>query len=615
MGRSVRNIPLGTFDGNVAKSNAHTGFHFTHHESGEEIILSNSKSIKNKYTGLYFFSSRNVTITNSLFADNTRYGILLRGMDNTYLQDAVILGITSETKTLVKAPYFNQPCITYNYDPPAGLNMPTNIYWWDQRDNVGLTLTDVIFDDFDHSDKCSPSTPISFRTDDQRNNHFDYVTMFKNVTLKGSKKMDASSSAERNVKDIVIHDTDGSSDPSGQASHGVFVSDVNWLKHFSGGECKKYSDGISYCANNCYRTVSFMVEQSTTTEFDLRITRITDGKKTMVPFTYKYDDDEQRKHLETNYRFFSASLPQGSYQVEFLKDFELQWPTFIIPRWEGVPACEGYFSASDITVLEPEPLSCDELIVNGDMEQGRYSWHHRDNLVYRSDALEVVRDGGINNSTALRNNKRSRDYFGIGQNLDTRCLRKSLDEFYEIDLYFRLEEGTAPFTCNRFSTSSGVRCPYIDVIMTSYIEEELIRTSKTPKSRVVIQNDVGDWNYLHGVFKVEEEISLSQRVFITLKGAATKFSMIMDNVSIKKMPGICGGDLIRNGNFEENDKFWYVLSTAKLDIETFNINTITNKALKVFDKGSGDSGTRQYLYIDSSCFKAKQRYKVTGKIL
>ena len=67
MGRSVRNIPLGTFDGNVAKSNAHTGFHFTHHESGEEIILSNSKSIKNKYTGLYFFSSRNVTITNRCF--------------------------------------------------------------------------------------------------------------------------------------------------------------------------------------------------------------------------------------------------------------------------------------------------------------------------------------------------------------------------------------------------------------------------------------------------------------------------------------------------------------------------------------------------------------------
>ena len=582
--------------------------YFSHHKSDEEIVLSNIKSIKHKEDGLYFHDSFKVTIVHSLVADNTRNGIYMKSTDNIHIQNVVILGITSETKTLVKSPYFDQPCITSGYMPPIGLNMPTNIRWWDHRDNIGLTLTNVAFNDFDHSDKCAPSVPISFHTIDQLNNHFDYMTMLKNVTFEGSKKMDASTSAENDVKDIVIHDLDGSSDPLGQASHGMFVSNVNRLKTFSDGECNKYSDGISYCANSCYRTVSFMVEQSRTAEFDLRITRMSDGKNTLVPFTYKFDDDEQNKHYDENYRFFSASLPEGSYQVEFLKDLQLEWPTFVLPRWEGIPSCEGYVSAANITLLEPEP-SCDKLIMNGDMEQGRYSWYHRE-LNIKDNSLEIVEGGGINNSTALKSNRRSRSFMGIGQNLDTRCMHQNLNEFYEIELYFRLEEGTIPFACNRYS-SDGSRCPYIGLTMHNYIDEELKETTKTLKSKVTYPyEDVGDWSYLHGVFRVEEEISSSERVFIYLKDAPKKFSVLMDNMSVNKMPGICGGDLIRNGNFEENDKFWYVLSTAKLGIETFS-----NKALKVYDKGGGDHGAKQYLYIDSSCFSKRQRYMVTGKIL
>jgi len=38
--------------------------------------------------------------------------------------------------------------------------------------------------------------------------------------------------------------------------------------------------------------------------------------------------------------------------------------------------------------------------------------------------------------------------------------------------------------------------------------------------------------------------------------APTNADIIIDNVSVKKLPRICGDGLIRNGIFDENSKFW-----------------------------------------------------------
>ena len=44
---------------------------------------------------------------------------------------------------------------------------------------------------------------------------------------------------------------------------------------------------------------------------------------------------------------------------------------------------------------------------------------------------------------------------GIVQNLDMRCIHQNVNEFYEIELYFRLESGTTctPFIYNPFKVS------------------------------------------------------------------------------------------------------------------------------------------------------------------
>ena len=71
-----------------------------------------------------------------------------------------------------------------------------------------MTFTNVLFMDFDHSDECEKSEPIIFRTRDNACNHFDYLAMFQNITMTGTKIMDASTTDQEGVKGIIIHDID-----------------------------------------------------------------------------------------------------------------------------------------------------------------------------------------------------------------------------------------------------------------------------------------------------------------------------------------------------------------------------------------------------------------------
>ena len=93
-----------------------------------------------------------------------------------------------------------------------------------------------------------------------------------------------------------------------------------------------------------------------------------------------------------------------------------------------------------------------------------------------------------------------------------------------------------------------------------------------------------------------------------VEGAHKDYDMIINKVSVRKLPGICGDDLIRNGNFEQNGKFWQRYGNVHLDIES-----LPNKNLKVSKKPSSREGVQQELFIDKLCFKSKQRFHVTGK--
>ena len=602
----MRNIIAGVFSNNAAKSNYEDGMRFQYFESGET-VLTEIRAIKNRSHGLALYTSFNASITDSVFADNTQIAINLQSSDNIHFHDTVVIGVTSETKTLVRSADFKRPCVSSGYESPIGLKIPTAIYRWDFSDNIGTTLTNVVFSDFDHSDECEASIPMAFFSSDSDNNidHFNYLTMFSNVTFEGSKLVDALSSDADGVKDIVIHDIDGQSDPLGMASKGMLVSNVNWLKAFAAGSCQKYPYGVSYCADSCYRTVSLMVDQ-TDSDLDVRVTRLSDGKSTIFPYTFKWDDDPHSKHYSERFRFFPLSLPEGSFKVEFLKDFQPTWPRFVLQRWEGIPACEGYLSPANIELIEP-PSSCDDLIINGDMELSTDYWYHSNGGPINYGRLRSVDGGGIDNSIALRVYNRRNVYSGVGQNIDTRCLRENLNEYYEIELYFRLEQGTSPFICNPYSGNWADRCPTVHFDRKKQADENIESTASTDHARVVVPNNLGDFNLLHGVFKIDESLQSLDRLYMYVTMAPRKYDIIIDNFSVKKLPGICGGDLIRNGNFDSNGKYWTNYLRGAIDIDMSS-----NKSLKVSKPRSFD-GALQYLYVDTSCLKVNDRYLVTGK--
>ena len=107
---------MGLFRNNVAMSNGYRGFSFAYHESGQEIVFNQIKAIKNKVNGFYFYASSNVTLVDCLFADNTGNSMEMRFIDNVQIQNSVVRGYTTETRALVKPPYFNKPCISQHFN-------------------------------------------------------------------------------------------------------------------------------------------------------------------------------------------------------------------------------------------------------------------------------------------------------------------------------------------------------------------------------------------------------------------------------------------------------------------------------------------------------------------
>ncbi len=61
----------------IAKSNGHSGFHFSGLRQEERVVVSGLISLKNRYSGFYFYGGQRYTISDSIFAEN-RIGIEMR---------------------------------------------------------------------------------------------------------------------------------------------------------------------------------------------------------------------------------------------------------------------------------------------------------------------------------------------------------------------------------------------------------------------------------------------------------------------------------------------------------------------------------------------------------
>ena len=164
--------------------------------------------------------------------------------------------------------------------------MQTTIHNWNDGKNKGALLRNVHFSLFDHDDECSDSVPITFDTANIRSGHWDYISTFQNVTIVGNKIMDALAAGDSGIPDIAITDPDGGSDPLGQASGPAsFVINKPYIIDFVRGECHAHHEGILYCDNTCLRTITFVVDQEFSKDYNLKVVGVQGGVELNVPIS------------------------------------------------------------------------------------------------------------------------------------------------------------------------------------------------------------------------------------------------------------------------------------------------------------------------------------------
>jgi hypothetical protein len=253
--------------------------------------------------------------------------------------------------------------------------------------------------------------------------------------------------------------------------------------------------------------VTLSVDQTDSFNYDLKITRFDDGKEVFGQSIYQFDDDPHLSTYEANERRFSMSLQSGTYKFEFFDNDVPIWPKHVYEIWEALPDCDGHANGADITIVEPEMedsvAECENLIINGDMENIKH-WQHRNS---RSDTkygyLEALPGKGISGSMAIGYFNRSNVYDGIGQNIDTRCLHLNQDEFYEINVWYRLEIGGVPHSCDRFDDTWAVRCPEVTIKTFGYDDpasKETPTSAYAREGKVVMPNGSDQFNLIHGEY-------------------------------------------------------------------------------------------------------------------
>jgi len=249
------------------------------------------------------------------------------------------------------------------------------------------------------------------------------------------------------------------------------------------------------------------------------------------------------------------------------------------------------------------------------MSKGTKFWYHRNNNDDTSqNALVALPKGGRGGTAAIANVNRTRYYHGIGQNIDTRCFHQNENQYYEINVWFRLENNTVPFICDRWESNDALfRCPEVTIKNSVYIDpltKESLDTDYDHKGYTVMPNNSPDFNLIHGVVKINERYSQVNRAWIYAETAHRSLDYIISDFSFKKIDLACEGNFIRNGDLEQGRSvFWEKYGNGK-----FNVIDVENtKALEYKEKTRNNYGLRQYLYVNPDCFKEHDRFTVRAK--
>lgn len=610
------------FDRNVAHSIAHNAIQ-TFPNGWDSKGLSrftNIKVYRNRGIGWYCHLGQNFVVQNGLFADN-KIALDVNYCDGVTIKDTKIIGYTLAYEEVTELDKLKRHCWTDEYSQYGVRLHPNN----KNTRFRGSHLDGVDFSRFQRHLGCKDNKFILMNDDrvidDPRQEHHIY-----NMTVDSKYVFDDLTFDEviqfplhenvmnfcplnaTTVNDLYIAD-DGALNPE-QNGYGFIVNDHPNMTMWS-TKCVDLVDTCSkYCTGpgSCMTKVTIGIDRQNTENVDLHVFNADGVKVRGVDGITVHDpaDFESR-------RFYWFYLPAGSYTGKFLRDgAEFAWPTYaeIMIDHPHPPNCPGYEYEYQQLAPPTEPGFCDDLAINGDLEEGEDGtnrWYFNERRRYVTEPrFEVVSPGFGGSAKAIATGDRRRVETGLVHFVDTRCFATVGDE-YRVEARVKVEGGCNPHTvksgnnrCVRASLRSRLNGWDLDYKLA------VADTLETPF-------ESEGWNRLHGEFVVTQDMIDADNMAFFFEGPNKEKKFTIDSLTVTKIHTPCT-PLMLNDGFEEGDNRHWSSVGDKTKLTLVN-NTEefggSGHSIRVLDRSHVYHGINYLLDRKEDCLQVGTTYEVS----
>ena len=139
----------------------------------------------------------------------------------------------------------------------------------------------------------------------------------------------------------------------------------------------------------------------------------------------------------------------------------------------------------------------------------------------------------MNGSDALGYFDRMNSGNGVGQYLDTRCLRSNLGSYYEIKGWFQLKQAGINVECEPL----GGTCPSVSLEIRNYhdlsTKGSTYLSIETGKTNAVLPHNKNGFNLMHGVFRIDNDYHTSPQLFFSIDNFDKDIDIIIDDFTLQ----------------------------------------------------------------------------------
>jgi len=493
-------------------------------------VFENHKSFRNRIAGIFFHAGGRLSIDGGYISDN-KIGVDIDMDHSDVISNTVVVGSSLAYKEVVDSMGYEASqwpatalCNGGDNDSLVGIRLDS-YHDGSLFGATGSSLENVDFSGFGFG-SCEGSSSLHVDGHDIR--YFDTRNKLKNIHV-------ADDSVKINLCDsemqVAIYDADGSF--VGEGNSGFIISNTNAIRSHPDCISLDSDSCASFCPGICLRTMSLLVpsfyERNALT---LEITGTIDDGRSITPvFIQDFRTKEiLRPQQESSHRILYATLPaSGKYYGQFFWNGQPIWPLYTDLKYEDdVGNCGPDFASFDIEKLSP--LQCAQLIQNGNFESGNsdYWWH------LGSLGLELIDSegaDGTNKSLLAPNaaNNGGGKHVGVGQYLDTRCIREGQTITFTAKVKLRNSVIGSKFECNLDGYSSdSLSCPRASLRFTNRLEGP---THAWRNLGTMVENDK-EWNLMSGSYLITAYDKAAHSAFLYINGAPSNVDLQIDEISL-----------------------------------------------------------------------------------